>query len=75
MAVVKGEVHGCFPVGPWESRVSTEGQEHSGGMHSQRVAALQGAIAFRVNGVRQECHVVAYLIGVDTFRRRFLWLR
>ncbi len=66
MAVVNGEVHGCLAVRSWQLRVSTEGQEHSSGMHSQRVAALQGAVTFRVNGVHQERHFAAKLIRVGS---------
>jgi hypothetical protein len=63
MVVVNGKVHGRLPVKPWQLRVSTEGQEHISGMHHQRATALQGAVTFRVNGVHQERHVAAYLVG------------
>lgn len=37
-------------------------------VHGQRLSALQGAVAFRVDGVREERHVVAHLVGVASLR-------
>lgn len=59
-AGVGGLPHGRQPVGFRELRIGSESQEHCGGVHAQRPSALQGAVAFRVDGVRKERHVVAH---------------
>ncbi|WP_158715606.1 hypothetical protein [Streptomyces sp. NRRL S-481] len=50
-----------MPVSSWQLRVS----QPSDGMHRQWVTALQGTVTFHVNGVHQERHVAAYLVGVE----------
>lgn len=52
VAVEMGHVHGDATVGIGELRIRPEGQQHSAGMHSQRLLALQGAVVLDVDRVR-----------------------